>query len=49
MLLFTLAVVVAVSSALIVHKARASGRVEEANLGRMSGEWLAEHGASTRY
>ena len=45
----TLAVVIGVGAALMIYRGRAGGRAEQDSLGRMSGEWLAEHGASTRY
>ena len=44
-----IAVIVGLSAALLIDRARANGRVDQASLGRMSVEWLAEHGASTRY
>lgn len=45
-MLFTMAVLVAISGALIIHKARVAGRVNQADLGWMSAQWLAEHRAS---
>ena len=45
-MLFTIAVLIAVGVALIIRKARVAGRVNQANLGRMSAQWLAEHRAS---
>jgi hypothetical protein len=48
-MLILIAVIVALSAVLLIYKARATGRVDQASLGRMSVEWLAEHGASTRY
>jgi hypothetical protein len=43
---FTLGVLVAAGAALMLYKARAAGRVNRANLGWMSAQWLAEHRAS---
>ena len=48
-MLILIAVIVGLSVALLIFRARANGRVDQATLGRMSVEWLAEHGASTRY
>ena len=45
-MLFTIAVLIAVGGALIIHRARAAGRANQANLGWMSAQWLAEHRAS---
>ena len=45
-MLFTIAVLVAVSAALITQQARVAGRDAQANLGWMSAQWLAEHRAS---
>jgi hypothetical protein len=45
-MLFTTAFLVAVSAALILHKARAAGRRVQTNLGWMSPQWLAEHRSS---
>jgi hypothetical protein len=45
-MLFAIAVLVAVSGALIIDKARVAGRVNQASLGWMSAQWLAEHRAS---
>jgi hypothetical protein len=45
-MLFTIAFLVAASGALMLYKARAGGRVNSANLGCMSAQWLAEHRAS---
>jgi hypothetical protein len=45
-MLFTIAVLVAIGVALIVHRARIARRVNQANLGSMSTQWLAEHRAS---
>ncbi len=42
----TIAVLVAVSAALMIHKARGAGRGAQANLGWMSPQWLAEHRSS---
>jgi hypothetical protein len=42
-MLFAIVVLLAVSGALIVNKARIGGRVNGANLGWMSEQWLAEH------
>ena len=42
----TIAVLVAVSAALIIYKARGAGRGAQANLGWMSQQWLAEHNSS---
>ena len=46
MLFFTIAVLVAIGGALMIQKARVAGRVNRANLGWMSAQWLAEHRAS---
>ena len=43
---FTAAILIAISGALIIYKARAAGRVNRSNLGWMSAQWLAEHRAS---
>jgi len=43
---FTIAVLVAAGGALMLYKARVAGRVNPANLGWMSVQWLAEHRAS---
>jgi hypothetical protein len=43
---FTIAVLVAISCVLIIHKARVARRVNQADLGWMSAQWLAEHRAS---
>ena len=40
---FTIAFLLAVSAALIIHKARVAARGSQANLGWMSAQWLAEH------
>jgi hypothetical protein len=45
-MLFILAVLVAVSAALIIHQGRVAGRSAQASLGWMSAQWLAEHRAS---
>ena len=45
-MLFTIAVLVAASGALMLNKVRVAGRVNTANLGWMSAQWLAEHRAS---
>ena len=45
-MLFTIAVLIAGGGALIIHRARAAGRANQANLGWMSAQWLAEHRAS---
>ena len=42
----TIAILVAVSAALTIHKARDAGRGAQANLGWMSQQWLAEHRSS---
>jgi hypothetical protein len=42
-------VVIIVGGALLAYGARVSARADQDSLGRMSVEWLAEHGASTRY
>jgi hypothetical protein len=44
-MLFGLAILIAVGGALI-HRARAAGRANQANLGSMSAQWLAEHRAA---
>ena len=46
MLFYTIAVLVAIGGALLIQKARVAGRVNRANLGWMSAQWLAEHRAS---
>ena len=43
---FTIAVLVASVGALIIYKARVAGRVNPADLGWMSAQWLAEQRAS---
>ena len=43
---FTIAVLVALSAALIIDKARAAGRGAQGNLGCMSAQWIAEHRSS---
>ena len=45
-MLFTIAVLFAASGALMLNKVRVAGRVNTANLGWMSAQWLAEHRAS---
>jgi hypothetical protein len=45
-MLFSIAVLVATSGALMIYKARTGGRVNSADLGWMSAQWLAEHRAS---
>jgi hypothetical protein len=45
-MLFTIAAFVAISGALIIRKARHFGRANQADLGWMSAQWLAEHRAS---
>ena len=45
-MLFTIAVLTAVGGALLIHRVRAAGRANQANLGWMSAQWLAEHRAS---
>lgn len=45
-MLSTIAVLIAVGVALIIHKARVARRVNQASLGWMSAQWLAEHRAS---
>ena len=45
-MLFTIAFIVAVSAAWIIHKARVAGTGAQANLGWMSAQWLAEHRSS---
>jgi hypothetical protein len=45
-MLFTIAFLVAVSAALIIHMARGAGRASQASLGWMSAQWLAEHRSS---
>jgi hypothetical protein len=45
-MLFTIAVLVAAVGALTLYNARVAGRVNPANLGWMSAQWLAEHRAS---
>ena len=46
---FLIAAVVTAGGALFAYGARVSERADQDSLGRMSAEWLAEHGASTRY
>ena len=43
---FTIAVLVALSAALIIHKARAVEHGGQRNLGWMSAQWIAEHRSS---
>lgn len=45
-MVFTIAVLVAAGCVLVLYFARAAGRVNPANLGWMSAQWLAEHRAS---
>jgi hypothetical protein len=45
-MLFTTALLVAVSAVVIIHKARVAARGAQANLGWMSTQWLAEHRSS---
>jgi len=45
-MLFSIAVLVAAGVALMLYKARVARRVNPANLGWMSMQWLAEHRAS---
>jgi hypothetical protein len=45
-MLFIVGVVIALIAVLIIPRMRASGRVDSANLGWMSEQWLAEHRAS---
>jgi hypothetical protein len=45
-MLITIAFLVAVSAAWIIHKTRAAGTGAQANLGWMSAQWLAEHRSS---
>ena len=45
-MLFTIALLVAVSGALIIYKARVARRGARANLGWMSAQWLSEHRGS---
>jgi hypothetical protein len=45
-MLLTVALLVAVSAAFIIHKAQVAGRSAQASLGWMSAQWLAEHRAS---
>jgi hypothetical protein len=45
-MLFTTAFLVAVSTVVIIHKARVAARGAQANLGWMSTQWLAEHRSS---
>ena len=45
-MVFTIAVLVAAGVVLAVYFARAARRVNPANLGWMSAQWLAEHRAS---
>ncbi len=47
-MLFAAALLVAASAALMIHRARVRGRADQANLGQMSLEWVAEHRASRR-
>ena len=46
---YTIAVLVACVGALMIYKARAAGRVNAADLGWMSEQWLAEHRASHQW
>ena len=41
-----IAVLVAAGGALLLYNARVAGRVNQANLGWVSAQWLAEHRAS---
>jgi len=43
---FTIAVIVAASTALLIYRSRVAGRASSADLGWMSSQWLAEHRAS---
>jgi hypothetical protein len=45
-MLFLLAILVAVSGALIIKTARLAKHTNRANLGCMSAQWLAQHRAS---
>ena len=45
-MVFTIAVLVAAGCVLVLYFVRAAGRVNPANLGWMSAQWLAEHRAS---
>lgn len=45
-MLFTIAILVAVGGALMLYRARMAGRVNPANLGWVSANWLAERRAS---
>ena len=45
-MLFTIAFLVAVGGALIIHRGALPGGANQANLGWMSAQWLAEHRAS---
>jgi hypothetical protein len=45
-MLFTLAALVAAGGALMLYRARVAARVDSADLGWMSAQWLAEHRAS---
>jgi hypothetical protein len=45
-MLLTIAVLVAVGVALMINKARVARRADQADLGSMSAQWLAEHRAS---
>ncbi len=43
MLFTAAAILIAISGALFIYKARATGRANQSNLGWMSAQWLAEH------
>jgi hypothetical protein len=45
-MLSTIAVLVAVGVVLMISKARAARRADQAHLGWMSAQWLAEHRAA---
>jgi hypothetical protein len=45
MLIF-LGVLATLTTALVIHRVRVSGRANAANLGEVSEQWLAEHRAS---
>ena len=47
-ILFTIAVLIAVGGAVLIHRARAAGRANQATLGWMSAQWIAEHRSSRR-
>ena len=46
-MLFTIAILIAAGGALMLYRARIAGRVDPANLGWVSANWLAERRAAS--